>query len=389
MAKLKYWVWLSGIGNVQPFTKYRLIQEMGDPETIFFSGRDELMFAGARPGEAEKLMDKSLYAAEHSLEICEERGITVLTLQDAGYPERLRNIPDPPVVLYIQGRLPPVDESALIAVVGTRHPTPYGMKMAIKMGEEITRGGGVVVSGLAEGCDGMAMDAALRAGGVSVGVLGTAINKIYPAKNRRLFSEVRVRGALVSEYGPDMRTYPASFKDRNRIISGLSLGVVVVEAPIRSGTRVTVDHALDQGRDVFAVPGNVDIAAAEGCNDLIAHGAIVVSAGEDVLAEYYTRNDLFRQKITPTLIKKEIDKPKDIVYIDKTEGRPAPVKTEGVDKLPEAQRRILEAMTRPDMHADEIIEAVGLTAAEVLAALTMLQVAGYVSQGAGRRYTRK
>ena len=153
----------------------------------------------------------------------------------------------------------------------------------------------------------------------------------------------------------------------------------MAEAPIRSGTRVTVDHALDQGRDVFAVPGNADAAAAAGCNDLIAQGAIPVTGGREVLAEYDLRRDLSRQKNLPTHIKKEIDKPRDIVYID----------TEKLEKLPEPQRRILAALTAPDMHADDLIEATGLTAAEALAALTMLEIGGYVTRGAGKRYTRK
>ena len=143
---------------------------------------------------------------------------------------------------------------------------------------------------------------------------------------------------------------------------------------------MTVDHALDQGRDVFAVPGNVDAAAAEGCNDLIAHGAIVVTRGEDILDQYRDRTDLFPRETTATPIKKEIDKAEDIVYIDLQEK---------LAKLPDAQRRIMTALTRPDMHADELIEATGLSASEALAALTMLQVSGYVTQGAGRRYTRK
>ena len=383
MAKLKYWVWLSCIGNVRPYVKYRLTEELGGPEAVFFAGRDELIYAGAAPKEAERLMDKSTEEAERVMEFCAERNIDILTLQDATYPERLRNIPDPPVVLYIRGRLPRVDESVMIAVVGTRKATPYGLRMASKLGRELAEAGGIVVSGLAEGCDAAAMEAALRAGGVTVGVLGTAVDRVYPAKNRWLFDEVGARGALVSEYAPGMRTFASDFKARNRLISGLCLGVAVAEAPVRSGTRVTVNHALDQGRDVFAVPGNADAAAMEGCNDLIAHGAILASSGEEILAEYTLRKDLIRRETTPTPIKKEIDKAEDIVYIDLQE------KQEKLAKLPDPQRRIMEALTRPDMHADELIEATGLSAAEALAALTMLQVTGYVTQGAGRRYTRK
>ena len=385
MARLKFWVWLSCITGVRPLVKYRLIEALGGPDKLFFADKQTIMAADdlIREKEADRLMDKSMDAASQALSFCEEHGIDVLTVQDAGYPERLRHISDPPAVLYVWGKLPPVDDTLMVAVVGTRKATPYGLKMAAQLGRDIAQGGGVVVSGLAEGCDAMAMESALRAGGVTVGVLGTAIDHVYPSKNRPLFEEVRARGALISEYPPNSRTSRFDFKVRNRIISGLSLGVVVTEAPMHSGTRNTAEHALDQNRDVFAVPGNVDAAASAGCNDLIAHGAIPVVGGAQILAMYRDRVDLLPLKPThdpPTLIKKEIDKPKDIVYIDLTDD---------LEDLPAVQRTVLKVMTRPDMHPDEIIEASGLSAPETLAALTMLQVAGYVTQGAGRRYTRK
>ena len=380
MARLKYWVWLSCIGGVRPWAKYRLCEALGGPDKIFFGEEKELSSVeGIQPGEIRHLLDKSMERASRAIAYCLEHNIEILTLQDADYPERLRNIPDPPVVLYIRGKLPPVDESMTLAVVGTRKATPYGIRMAGKIGRELGEAGAVVVSGLAEGCDSAAMEGGLMAGGTTVGVLGTAINEVYPAKNRKLFDEVRVRGALVSEYPPEMRTYPADFKARNRIITGLSLGVVVVEAPIRSGTRNTVEHALEQGRDVYAVPGNADAAACAGCNDLLAQGAVVATCGEDILREYAGRFDLVTHKPTAIPIKKEIDKPRDIVYID----------ADSLEELPTAQRRILQVMTRPAMHADEIIEAVDMPVPETLAALTMLQITGYIDQGAGRRYTRK
>ena len=380
MARLKYWVWLSCIGGVRPWAKQRLCEALGGPDKVFFGEEKDLASVeGIQPGEIKRLLDKSMERASRVISYCLEHNIGILTIQDAEYPERLRNIPDPPVVLYIRGKLPPVDECVTLGVVGTRKATPYGLRMAGKIGRELGQAGAIVVSGLAEGCDSAAMEGALLAGGVTVGVLGTAINEVYPAKNRRLFEEVRVRGALVSEYPPEMRTYPADFKARNRIITGLSLGVVVAEAPVRSGTRNTVEHALEQGRDVFAVPGNADAAACAGCNDLLAQGAMVSTCGEDVLREYAGRSDLVAHDTTVIPIKKEIDKPRDIVYID----------ADSLEDLPTAQRRILQVMTRPDMHADEIIEAAGLSAPETLAALTMLQVTGHIHQGAGRRYTRK
>ena len=366
----------------------KLLEVFGGPDGIYEASEAELSsVSGIQPRELELLSDRDMTAADQALSECEMRGISVLTLQDAQYPERLRNIPDPPVVLYVWGKLPPVDECPTFAIVGTRKATVYGLRMAAKLGRELAQTGSIVVSGLAEGCDAEAMDAALRAGGHVIGVLGTSIDIVYPAKNRKLFEQAKVCGALVSEYPPKMRTYPKDFKDRNRIISGLSLGVVVAEAPIRSGTRVTVEHALDQGRDVFAVPGNADAAASAGCNDLLAHGAILVTTAKDVLAEYAGRPDLRPHRVSapertvpqPTHIKKEIDKPKDIVYIDLSEAE----KT-----LPPDQYEILKALTRPGMHADELIEASGLSAPAALAALTMLQVTGWVAQ-AGRRYTRK
>ena len=382
MARLKYWVWLSCVSGVRPIVKYRLAEAMGGPERLFFADKETLLAAGTplQPREADKLMDKSLELPAKVLAFCEREHISVVTVQDALYPERLRHIPDPPAVLYVWGRLPAVDERLFLAVVGTRKATPYGIRMAEKIGREIALGGGIVVSGLAEGCDSEAMRAALRAGGTVVGVLGTAIDQVYPAKNRELFEDVKAHGALVSEYPPGLRTFPGDFKARNRIITGLSLGVAVVEAPLRSGTRSTADHALEQGRDVFAVPGSVDAYASEGCNELIAQGAVPITGGEDVLRAYGNRTDLFRQEIGCIHIKKEIDKPRDIVYIDDTDK---------MKDLPETQRKVLSVMTRPDMHADEIIRAADLSASETLAALTMLQVAGHVVQGVGKRYTRK
>lgn len=392
MARIRYWVWLSCVQGVRPRMKYRLLEALGGPDKIYSASETDLArFPDLRPRELELLLDRNMEKTDNALSVCSEKGISILTLQDAQYPERLRHISDPPAVLYIWGRLPAVDEYRTIAVIGTRKPSVYGMRVAAALGRELTEGGAIVVSGLADGCDGIAMDAALRAGGDTIGVLGTAIDVVYPAKNRWLFEQVKVHGALVSEYAPGMPGYPANFTARNRIISGLSLGVVVAEAPMRSGTRVTVDHALEQGRDVFAVPGNTDSAASAGCNDLIARGADLVTSGADILAAFADRRDLsfYRESAetshqVPTAkesihIKKQIDNDGDIVYIDLSEEE---------KKLPDVQRSVLMAMTKPEMHADELIEATGMPAPKVLAALTMLQMRGFVSQN-GRRYSRK
>jgi DNA processing protein len=381
MARVKHWVWLSCISGVRPVTKYRLVEALGGADKVFFATREELL---SKPfvteTEARHLADKSMAFPQQVMETCETKNIQIITLQDAQYPERLRNIPDPPVVLYVLGRLPKVDDEVVLGVVGTRRASAYGIKMAARFGRELAQGGAVVASGLAEGCDGAAMTAALEAGGRLIGVLGTAINQIYPAKNRALFAAVKRQGVLLSEYPPGMRTYPNSFIARNRILSGLSQGVIVVEAPLKSGTRNTAQHALEQGRDVFAVPGNADAQVSAGCNALLAEGAMIAADSREILARYgVTAPPAFVEK-EDTPIKKEIDKQEDIVYIDLTAAE---------ESLPSVQRCVLRAMTRPDMLADEITEAAGVTPAETLMALTMLQVAGLVAQGTGKRYTRK
>lgn len=380
MASIKYWAWLSCISGVRPLVKYKLLNALGGAEQVFFAGREELEAGGAHGAELERLCSKSMEAAFRTMDDCRDKGVQLLTLQDAAYPECLRQIADPPVVLYIIGHLPPADEEPLVAVIGTRKASAYGLRTAAKMGRELAEAGCVVVSGLAAGCDGAAMEAALRAGGTVVGVLGTAIDQVYPRQNRWLFDETRTRGALVSEYPPGVRTYPTDFLARNRIITGLSLGLVVAEAPIRSGTQSTVSRALEQGRDVFAVPGNVDAAASEGCNYILAQGAMVAKCGADVVAVYEGQR-VFRPRPALAIpIKKEIDKAKDIVYIGLTDDW---------EELPPAQRQVLAAMTRPDMLADEIIQAAGLAAPEAAAALTMLELSGHIVCGAGRRYTRR
>lgn len=380
MARTKYWLWYSSVPSLTAGRKSRILEAFGgDPERIFFAGREELLACPEiKEKDLDKLLDKSLERVNHILSVCESRGIRILTRQDADYPERLRHIPDPPAVLYVWGRLPAVDDVAAVAIVGTRKATPYGLKMAGKLGREIAEAGGVVVSGLAEGIDSMAMESAIRAGGRCIGVLGTAIDEVYPKFNKPLFDQVRTGGALLSEYPPGMRTYPSDFKQRNRLIAGLSLGVVVVEAPVRSGSLDTAGHALEQNRDVYAVPGNADAPAFGGCLRLIREGAEPVSCGGDVMEHYASFFAPVPPKTTATQLKKEIDKPKDLLYIDLREK---------IQKLPERQRTVAEAMTEPEMLADDIVVRTGLSAPEVSSALTMLQIAGLVRQGSGKRFT--
>lgn len=400
MASLKYWVWLSSLSGVGALTASRLLYRFGSPEQVFFADSDDYRdLPGLSKAEIEALGDKSLYQAAKTLEECTELGYRIMTWSDGDYPARLRNIADAPLVLYVRGRLPVIDEEAAVAIVGTRSCTPYGIKAAERMGYELSRHGCLVVSGLARGIDTAAAKGALRAGGRIVGVVGTGLDIVYPPENKALFEDVAATGAIISEYPPGAPAVPEHFPQRNRIMSGLSVGVAVIEAPLKSGALITASRALDQGRDVFALPGNVDSPACEGSNQLLREGAIPVTGGRDI-AEEYAR--LFPDKVQTerkkvpldpaaadklvdsltvrqrrNSTKKEIDNEKTVEYIDLEQLK---------KDLSEAEYKVLTTLGPKTLHIDDIIAQSGLGAAAVLPALTMLELGGYIEQLTGKYF---
>lgn len=287
MSELEYWIWFSNLRCLRQRTKQALMERFETPKGIWFAEEAELRaVAGILPDEVEALLERNPGETAAILRRCGEEHVSVLTLRDASYPERLRMIPDPPAVLYVKGTLPTVDAEAVIGVVGTRQSTPYGEKMARSIAYEIAARGGIVATGLAAGIDSRAAEGALMGGGKVIGVLGTAINEVYPSWNGQLYQDVQASGALVSEYPPDVSGSRKWFPRRNRIIAGLSVGVVVAEAPLKSGSLITAARALDFGRDVYAVPFNADAENGRGCNALLREGASMAENGWDVLKEY-------------------------------------------------------------------------------------------------------
>lgn len=404
MAALKYWVWLSNI-RMRSDKAVRLLEHFGSPERVFFSMEEELKdIDWLSTGERLSVLDKDLSEARSIIEKCREEGYGIITINDAAYPGRLKNIYDPPVLIYVKGTLPEIDDEAAIAMVGTRSCTPYGIKTAERIAYEITRGGGLVVTGLARGVDSAAAKGALRAGGSVVGVLGCGLDIVYPAENKILFDDVAAVGALISEYPPGTEPSGRNFPARNRIMSGISAGVLVIEAPRHSGALITASRALEQGRDVFAVPGNVDAESCEGSNALLKEGAEPVTEGRDILdhyealypekinenrhrenvklddgdAERLVKNECRETPVRHKLPKKVIDNGGNIEYIDV------------VDKakdLSDDEKTVVSAIREQKNHVDEIIENSGLGAARVLSALTMLELKGYVVQQQGKRFT--
>ncbi len=390
MAQIRYWIWLTSLVGLRPLAMRALTEHFGGPMEAYYAPAGGYDAVPELTGKERALLEnKDLSRTEEILETCQREGIHILTLQDAGYPERLRQIADPPPVLYVRGNLPYLDELPAIAIVGTRKASAYGIKMALRLGQEITAFGGCVVTGMALGIDGAAARGALLADGPCVGVLGTAINVDYPAVNASLIRDVASTGAVLSEYPPGYPTLPENFPRRNRIISGLCCGTCVVEAPRRSGALITADLSLEQGRDLFAVPGNADSPASEGTNALLQDCAKAVTGGMDILCEY---EGLFPGRIrpdkpvfspqapaaeTPPVPKREIDKPDGIPYID-VESRLAP--------YTEDQKTLLRILAKGESHVDALIAASGFSTAKVLSTMTILTIKGAVRALPGKRF---
>ncbi len=234
---LIHWIWLATRPDLPDRVKAALLERFYDAEDLYFA--DSAAFEDLSPEARASLGDKDLKEAQKILDACMKRGIGILSFRDAGYPARLKNIADPPVVLYYKGRLPDFDGLPLIGVVGTRRASAYGLTVAKRMGYQIAACGGVVVSGMAFGIDGVAMAAALTAGMPVVGVLGCGADIVYPPSNRALFADTEKNGCILTEFPPGTPPGKWNFPRRNRIISGLSCGVLVVEAPERSGALIT------------------------------------------------------------------------------------------------------------------------------------------------------
>lgn len=386
VSMLKYWVWLSqheGVGNQ---TRLALLEHFCTPEEIYYADEGELLLTeGITRREAEALKDKDLVRADKILADCERLGLQLLTLHDAAYPVRLRSIYDPPSLLYIRGRLPAVDELPAIAVVGTRKASPYGIRCAEDLAFGLADGGAMVVTGLARGIDSAAAQGALRAGGAVVGVLGGGADVIYPRENGWLYDDVAAAGCLISEYPPGTEPLPGHFPIRNRIMSGLSVAALVVEAPERSGALITAGMALDQGRDVFAVPGPIYAENSRGCNRLIRDGAGVAAEPWDILRDYEAQ---FPGKLrgqtrsAPELMEKQ---PGQAIKAAQPVLPSLSLKDAG---LTDDQILLLRTLTDRPMPVDDLIELTELPARRVLSALTMLEIDQYVTQCSGKRYIR-
>lgn len=385
------WIWLSAL-KMDTSRKLRLLRHFKSIDMLYSASREDYMASGiVRESSLGCLGDKSLDSSERIIEKCMAAGIRAISAGDREYPQRLANIDDPPVVLYYKGTLPSFDEEPAVAIVGSRNNTVYGQITAERLAYEMSASGAHIISGMAKGIDAAAHRGALLAGKTTTAVLGCGPDIVYPKANRHIYEEICARGCILSEYPPGTPPLQHHFPERNRIVSGLSVGVVVVEAGLKSGALITARIAADQGRDVFAVPGNVDVPESAGANSLIQGGAKLVMQGWDVLSEF---EGLFPDKLRPVTGEKAGDSGNKGIAADP----PADFGGGGTDKnkksleylrkdFTDLQMKIILSLAKRPMYLDQIIEECGLTAAQALSELTVLEIEGAVAQLPGKRFS--
>jgi DNA processing protein len=325
-----------------------------------------------------------------------------MTIFDPDYPQRLRNIFDPPLVLYVRGKLPDLNKLPCITVVGPREASPYGMDVARQIGWQLSSAGTVVVSGMARGIDSAAHRGALLGGTPTVAVFGTAIDICYPKENVQLMRDILQNGCLISEYPPGAPANRSNFPRRNRIMSGLSLGTVVADAPVKSGSLITAEFAAEQGRDVFAVPGNILSKGSAGVHRLLKEGAKAVTHAGDILEEYEPVYGAYLQQpqielvplppeVKPATTRKKAEAP---VKTSPPARQPEPTVTveappEELSLLSAEAKRLYDVLSEQPQPVDELSAKAGMTARQTLASVTELEMLGLIRSLPGKQYALK
>lgn len=355
---LRYWLGFNLVRGIGPVRLRALIETFGDVKSAWAASEAALRSMNMNQRALTNLLSvRGQVDLDRVLARVDQLGVHVLTWDSPEYPQLLTQIADAPPVLFVLGELVPDDEWS-VAVVGTRRATAYGREVARRIAGELARNGVTVVSGLARGIDGLAHQTALAEGGRTIAILGSGVDRIYPPEHRKLADAIVANGAIISDYPLGTQPEAANFPPRNRLISGLSLGTVVVEAGLRSGALITVDFALDQGREVFAVPGGILSPGSAGCNRLIRDGAHVVTEVRDILE--VLRLDQVPEKQAARLV------------------------------LPETptEAAIFEHLSLEPQHLDAVARASGLAVELVSSTLVMMELKGMVRQVGGLQYVR-
>jgi DNA processing protein len=357
-VQLRAWLRLSRL-ELSPRAAVALIERFGGPETVFGASESELKTVERLTDKAiEKVLGPVPAAVERDLQLIDKNGYTIVPITSESYPASLKLIFDPPVMLHVKGKLVESDKLA-VAIVGSRKATIYGRSIAEKIAGELAFRGLTIVSGGARGIDTAAHKGALSSGGRTVAFLGCGIDVNYPSENKNLFDAIAENGAVVSEFPFGSNPEPWRFPPRNRLISGLSLGVLICQSPIRSGALITADYALQQGKDVYCIPGNIDDERNSGCHQLIKDGARLVENAQDILEELgIERKEDESQLSLP------------------------------VESLSEQEQTIVSLLSLEPVQVDDIIERSGVSAPMVSGTLTVLEMKGIVKRVPGNAYVR-
>jgi DNA processing protein len=331
-----------------------LIAQFGTLQHVWHADEKSLKSAKLADKFIEKLvLQRKTLNLQAEYDKLNKLNIQFVIFSDDEYPTRLRNIPDPPPALYIRGNLLPQDSKAL-AVVGTRKCTRYGRDVSAELSEQLTKNGVTIISGLAEGIDASAHQGALKGGGRTIAICGCGLDRVYPAQHTALAQKIAENGALISEFSLGTPPIGENFPRRNRIISGLSLGVLVIEAPEKSGALITASVAAEQGREIFVIPGNITNNVASGTNKLLQDGAKLVTSAKDILDELNLEHTILQTRI----------------------------KTESFVPSSDEEALILKFISTDPTHIDDIIRQTGLNSSEVMGLLTILELKG-LAQSAG------
>ena len=423
-----YWIWLAERCGIASREFVRLYEKYQDPFDLYRMDTEEIeRIEGISGALKTKLFDKSLVSSYDVLKYCRSKRVDIVTYKDEGYPSRLRNIQDPPVLLYVLGKLPNVDNRLCIGVVGTRKMSEYGRDTAYTISYELASAGAVVVSGMALGIDGVAACGALSSGGKTVAVLGCGVSVVYPKAHTRLMEEIAKHGAVVTEYPPFESPHGYNFPKRNRIISGLCQGLLVVEGSATSGALITAKLAIEQGREVFALPGKINESNYEGPNELIKNGASVALSAEDLVTYFdflyhdcidnkglrASRNGgisvdraLAKYKVGDIYDRRNSYRP-EVAKDTESEAENTPVRpvaapvTEAVESirpdrsaellagLDEVSRQVYACLPLDRAVSPDALSVDGAGIGDVITALTMLEISGLAESLPGGLYIRK
>ncbi len=393
MDKINLWLWLSENGLMTKKIKHHLLEHFGDIESIYSAGREDYEALGwLQPEQIASLCSKDMQDM-HGL--YKKNGVSIITIDSDGYPELLRQVYTPPLVLYCRGKFINLNERLCISIVGTRKMTAYGKNCAYNISKELAEAGAIIVSGMADGIDSVAHRGALDAGMPTVAIVGCGVNIVYPTKNASLMQRIMKTGMVISEYPLNSPPEKFHFPERNIIIAALSVATVVVEADIKSGSLITASHANELGKDLYAIPGSIYSLYSKGTNSLIKDGAYCATCAEDIMfgcrAKYA---DLLIAGMNDRIENNNIESTRSFKTLEKEYEEKMSVVSNGdtlysADSTPVEgdEAKILKLMTDKPISADYIHENTGLDIATLNSRLLLMELSGKITKHPGNTYT--